>query len=99
MELLHVATEDAWTEARRSGTYAPPALAQDGFLHLCTPAQLAFVLNLFFAGRTGLVLLHLDPGQLGDVRWERSEPGRDPFPHLYGSLPAAAVLRAEPLDP
>lgn len=97
MTLLHIAAEDEWAAARRSGTYAPPALARDGFLHLCTPAQLPFVLERHFAGRTGLVLLHLDLARLGDVRWEHSEPGRDPFPHLYGSLPVAAVLRAEPV--
>ena len=99
MDLLHVTSAEAWAEARRSGLHAPPVLAQDGFLHLCTPAQLRYVLDRHFAGRTGLVLLHLDPAQLGDLRWENSEPGRDPFPHLYGPLPVAAVLRAEPVQP
>lgn len=74
-------------------------LAQDGFLHLCTPAQLGYVLGRHFAGRTNLVLLHIDPAGLDDLRWEISEPGRDAFPHLYGPLPVAAVLRAEPVQP
>ena len=99
MNLLHVTSADAWAEAQRSGLHAPPMLAQDGFLHLCTPAQLDYVLGRHFAGRTGLVLLHIDPAKLGDLRWEVSEPGRDAFPHLYGPLPVAAVLRAEPVQP
>ncbi len=98
MDLLHVTSAEAWAEAQRSGLHAPPMLAQDGFLHLCTPAQLDYVLGRHFVGRTGLVLLHLDPAQLADLRWEVSEPGRDAFPHLYGPLPVAAVIRAEPLQ-
>ena len=99
MSLLHVTSAEAWAEAQESGRHAPPMLAQDGFLHLCTSAQLGYVLGRHFAGRTGLVLLHLDPAQLDDLRWEVSEPGRDAFPHLYGPLPVAAVLRAEPVQP
>jgi uncharacterized protein (DUF952 family) len=99
MSLLHVTSTEAWAEAQRSGLHAPAMLAQDGFLHLCTSAQLEYVLGRHFAGRTGLVLLHVDPAQLHDLRWEVSEPGRDAFPHLYGPLPVAAVLRAEPVQP
>ena len=98
MNLLHVTSAEAWAEAQQSGLHAPAMLAQDGFLHLCTPAQLDYVLGRHFAGRTGLVLLHIDPAQLDDLRWETSEPGRDAFPHLYGPLPVAAVLRSEPLQ-
>ena len=88
--LLHVTTADAWAAG-------PPAPPVDGFLHLCTPAQLPFVLERHFAGQSGLVVLHLNAGLLADVRWETGEPGMDPFPHLYGPLPAAAVREVEPL--
>jgi uncharacterized protein (DUF952 family) len=99
MDLLHVTSAESWAEAQRSGLHAPPMLAQDGFLHLCTVAQLDYVLGRHFSGRTGLVLLYLDPALLKDLRWEISEPDRDAFPHLYGPLPVAAVLRAEPVQP
>jgi uncharacterized protein (DUF952 family) len=91
-ELLHVTTPAAWAEAQRAGFYPCPAC---GFIHLCTESQLAFVLARHFAGRTGLLVLHLDPAGL-DVRWEDSEPGMPPFPHLYEPLPAAAVRRSKP---
>lgn len=99
MNLLHVTSAEVWADAQPSGRHAPPMLAQDGFLHLCTPAQLDYVLGRHFARRTGLVLLHIDPAMLDDLRWEVSEPGRDAFPHLYGPLPVAAVLRVEPVQP
>ena len=99
MDLLHITSAESWAEAQRFGLHAPEMLTQDGFLHLCTAAQLDYVLGRHFAGRTGLVLLYLDPALLDDLRWEVSEPGRDAFPHLYGPLPVAAVLRAEPLQP
>ena len=92
MTLLHVTTADAWTAG-------PPATPEGGFLHLCTPAQLPFVLARHFAGHLGLVVLRLNPAALDDVRWEASEPGMDPFPHLYGPLPATAIQQATRLPP
>lgn len=90
--LLHVLPVAAWRAA--GDPYAPPGLARDGFVHLCTLDQLAFVLARHFAGQADLVALHLDPALLGSpVRWEASEPGMAPFPHLYGPIPRAAVLR------
>lgn len=90
--LLHVTTESGWTAARARGVYPVPP---GGFIHLCTRTQLPFVLARHFSGRTGLLVLELAPDGL-DIRWEDSEPGMDPFPHLYGDLPAAAVLAVAP---
>jgi len=99
MILLHVTSAEAWAEAERTGVHAPAMLAKNGCLHLGTPAQLGYVLGRHFAGQTGLVLLHIDQAKLGDLRWETSEPGREAFPHLYGPLPVAAVVQAEPVQP
>ena len=96
--LCHVATAAEWAEAQACGTYAPPVLERDGFLHCCTAAQLGFVLARHFTGRTGLVLLRFDPARTGaELRWERSEPDQDPFPHLYGALPLGAIEAVEVL--
>lgn len=92
MTLLHVVTADAWAAG-------PPATPEGGFLHFCTPAQLPFVLARHFAGHSGLVVLHVDPAALDDVRWEASEPGMDPFPHLHGPLPASAIRSVTRLPP
>lgn len=92
-ELLHVTGETEWAAAQREGSIPCPPC---GFIHLCTAGQLAFVLGRHFARRQGLLLLRLDPAGL-DVRWEASEPGMAPFPHLYGDLPVGLVRAAEPV--
>ena len=89
--MLHVLAVEDWARLQADGAWAPVP-----FWHLCTSAQLPFVLGQHFAGRTGLVVLHLDPARLDDVRWEVSEPGMEPFPHLYGPLRANAVTGVEP---
>ena len=93
MTVLHVATPADW-----AATVAAGGLFAEPFLHLCTEAQLPFVLAKHFAGQTGLLLVRLDPAGL-DIRWESSEPGMDPFPHLYGWAPAAAAVEVRPLQP
>ncbi len=98
MQLCHVTTEAAWNEARRLGRHADRGLARHGFLHCCTPAQLGFVLARHFAGASGLVVLTFEADAVpAELRWVRSEPDQAPFPHLYGAIPADAVLRVEPL--
>lgn len=89
MILLHVTTAADWNAAHAAG-----GLAGTPFLHLCTPDQLDFVMRQHFAGRHGLVVLRADTRGL-DVRWEVSEPGMDPFPHLYERLPVDAIVDME----
>jgi uncharacterized protein (DUF952 family) len=97
MELNHVLTRSAWEAACRTGRHAPPELARDGFLHCCTPAQLAFVLERHFAGATDLVVLTFDATEVNaPVRWVVSEPDQSAFPHLYGPIPCESVLAADP---
>jgi len=68
---------------------------RDGYVHLSTAAQLPGTLARHFAGRGDLVLGEVDPAGLpaGALRWEPSRGGAL-FPHLYASLPVAALRRA-----
>ncbi|MFC9790285.1 DUF952 domain-containing protein [Rhodococcus sp. NPDC127528] len=96
-------TADQWERARVTGRRVPETFAADGFVHLSTTAQVHLPANRHFAGRTDLVLLYLDPSRLdAELRWEPGVP-TDPasmrFPHLYGPLPAAAVVAAVPYRP
>jgi uncharacterized protein (DUF952 family) len=93
--LVHLCTVDDWKCAWCCGELRPVSLGALGFVHLSTPEQVHLPANRLYAGRTDLVLLHLDPDRLGaPVRWEPGVPA-DPesmmFPHLYGPLPTAAV--------
>ena len=93
--LLHICSADEWLTARGESEYRPSSLATQGFIHLSTPQQVHLPANRIFAGRTDLVLLHVDPQRLhAPVRWEagvESDPADSKFPHLYGPLPTAAV--------
>ncbi len=71
---------------------------RDGFIHFSNSQQLSGTLEKHFSGQKDLVLLAVDPASLGaELRWERSRGG-DLFPHLYGRLPIAAVVSAEPVN-
>lgn len=96
--LLHVAPAQAWHAALASGQYQTPDLPTTGFIHLCRPSQLPFVLEKFFPTRTGFLLLRIDAARLRSrLVYEFSEPGQPSFPHLYGPLNADAVISADPL--
>lgn len=101
--LVHICSVADWVRASAEGEHRPASLAEVGFVHLSAPEQVHLPANRLYAGRTDLVLLHLDPGQLGSpVRWELGVPS-DPesmlFPHLYGPLPATAVRTVTPYRP
>ena len=76
------------------------SLAEQGFIHCSFAEQVQATADAFFAGRTDVVLLEIDPARLGAVE-VRVEPAGDPagFPHLYGPLPVTAVVRVLPLRP
>lgn len=69
----------------------------DGFIHFSTGAQVAETAARHFAGEAELMLLTVATKALGAaLRWEYSRDGAL-FPHLYGALPAAQIMRAQPL--
>ena len=96
--LLHLCTVEDWATATSRGGVDPvPGV---GFVHLSTPDQVHLPAQRLFAGQDDVLLLVVDGTRLTDpVRYEPGVPG-DPasmrFPHLYGRLPAAAVVRAVP---
>ncbi|HEY0265691.1 MAG TPA: DUF952 domain-containing protein, partial [Rhizomicrobium sp.] len=70
----------------------------DGFLHFSTGPQLAETLRLYYAGQNDLVLAAVDPAKVAaDLKWERSPSRGEDFPHLFSTLPRAAVTWAKPL--
>jgi uncharacterized protein (DUF952 family) len=83
---------------RRDGVFVgSPADVADGFIHLSTASQVDGTLAKHYQGRTDLILAAVDLASLGDaVRWEQSRGGQV-FPHLYGTLPMAAVIGAGPV--
>jgi uncharacterized protein (DUF952 family) len=91
--IYKVVPQAVWAEAPDPWPGAPIDLA-DGFVHLSSAGQLAGTLVKHFTALPDLLLLWVDPAALDDLRWEVSRGGQ-PFPHAYGPLPHAAVVRTE----
>jgi uncharacterized protein (DUF952 family) len=90
-----------WAAAEAAGAYAGSADdRRDGFLHFSDAAQVRASAAKHRAGVADLLLVAVDPARLGEaLRWEPAAGGRRPglFPHLYGTLPLAAVAAVIPL--
>ena len=88
-----ILTADQWAQFQAAGMFhgAPVDLA-DGYIHLSAADQLQGTLDKHFADQAGLVIAEVDLTILGNtVKWEVSR-GDALFPHIYGTLPIAAVL-------
>src|SRR4051812_49612019 len=90
-----------WRQAEALGEYRGSADdRRDGFLHFSAASQLRASAAKHRAGEADLLLVAVDAAALGPaLRWEPAAGGRRPglFPHLYGSLPLAAVRAVTPL--
>ncbi len=101
--IFHVATVADWEAAQESGSYTTSTLgrtlAEEGFLHAAHEDQWRAVLERFYADVTEpLVLLEIDTDLLGVPLVEEPAPGtEETFPHVYGHLRPAAVVRATPI--
>ena len=92
--LYHLATDAEWAEQQAAGTIAPASLGSEGFVHCSWGRQVAGTVGKHFAGVTGLLALELDPAALGvELVEEDSYGSGQAFPHAYGPIPAAAVVR------
>lgn len=92
-KIYKICPASLWREAERQGVFAGNADdARDGFIHFSSRDQVAETARRHFAGQSGLFLIVIDAGMLGEaLRWEPSRGG-ELFPHLYGSLDMAAVI-------
>jgi uncharacterized protein (DUF952 family) len=87
-----------WHAAERARAFTGAGIdASDGFIHFSTAEQAVETAAKHFAGAGDLMLIAVDAAVLGPaLKWEVSRGGAL-FPHLYGTLPLAAVLWAKPL--
>jgi uncharacterized protein (DUF952 family) len=89
---LHALTLDDHGSFAADAAWQPRSLHAEGFIHLCTPAQLAGVRQRFFAAKDMVVLLLDAHAVTQHVRMEDTY-GHGVFPHLYAPLNRAWVLR------
>jgi uncharacterized protein (DUF952 family) len=100
--IYHITTGPDWEQARRDGAYRLSTrgvtLAQEGFIHASTARQVPLVANAYYRGDTGLVVLVIDTDLVEpEIRYEQPPGSDETFPHIYGPLSAAAVVRVRPL--
>ena len=103
MLVYKICTRELWEETERTGIFpGMPIDLRDGYIHLSSEQQNAGTIRKYFSGQRGLMMLSVDTEKLapGALRWEKSDSGqrRGDFPHLYGSLPRAAIIDAMPFD-
>ena len=95
--IYHVADRQHWVDAQATGEYTrstrDQSLDEVGYLHGANPDQVAGVLERYYQGVDDLVLLVVDVDAVDHLlRDENTSGGTELFPHLYGPLPAGAVV-------
>lgn len=96
--IFHIAERDSWNHAKVRGIYAPASLESEGFIHCSSREQVEETANLFYRGRTNLVLLRIDESRLdAPLKFEMAadlarRQGSARFPHIYGALNLSAVV-------
>ncbi len=101
--IYHIAEREAWIVAKARGSYRPPSLASEGFIHCSRKDQVLAVANDFYRGRANLLLLCIDESKLAaELRWEApahpqpvsagATSAQAAFPHLYGALNLESVV-------
>lgn len=90
--IYHITTSLDWESKKNEPGFIPADYHKEGFIHCCTEQQLAGVLERYFKGTTGLVLLQLDHSKLkAELKFETST-NDEKFPHLYGAINRDAIV-------
>jgi uncharacterized protein (DUF952 family) len=97
--IFHITTAGEWRAATEAGSYTAAGFEAEGFIHTSTAVQVPATAARYYADVDDLVLLQIDPDAVEpEIRWEESHGG-ELFPHIYGPLAVAAVVRVHPFGP
>jgi uncharacterized protein (DUF952 family) len=92
--IYHVTTYKLWEAALKNGYYEAPSLHSKGFIHISTQQQINGVLNRYYKDQKALLLLHIDEEKVSSpLKWELAPSVNEEFPHIYGKLNLAAVIK------
>ena len=83
--IYHIAAAADWEQARRDGQYTMSTrgrtLAEEGFIHASTAAQVPLVAAAYYQDVPDLVLLVIDTERVGpELRYEQVPGQPDPTP-------------------
>ena len=105
--IYHITSRPAWQDAQQRGDYRAESLETEGFIHCSTKSQVLPVVENYYRGQRGLVLLMIDPALLAsDLKWEPPSDGTPPpgvpegdlFPHIYGPINLDAIVKVFDLE-
>lgn len=101
--IFHLAVAEEWADLVASGgsydrSTIDQSLADVGYVHCAFAEQVPGVVERYYAGRTDVVVLTVDPSRLeSELRLENTSGGTELFPHIYGPLAVGAVIAVTPL--
>jgi uncharacterized protein (DUF952 family) len=99
VNVFHIVSTTAWTDARAEASLRPESLTTEGFIHFSYAGQVAATANRHYREVDGLQVVEVDPDLIGlDLVLEPSPVTGEVYPHLYGPLPVVAVIGVHPLD-
>jgi len=105
--IYHITSLREWQEAQQRGEYRAESLETEGFIHCSTNTQILPVVEKYYRGQGGLLLLMIDPSLLSsDLKWEPPSGGAPPpgvpdgdlFPHIYGPINMDAIVKTFDLE-
>lgn len=96
--IYKIVPENLWQQTRIAGVFKGAAIdLTDGYIHFSTEVQARETAARHFVGQRDLLLVAVDADALGAALVFEPSRGGDLFPHLYSTLPLAAVLWEKPL--
>lgn len=92
--IYHLIDQASWESSKPTSEHRAESLASEGFIHCSRDVdQMLKVANRLYAGRTDLLALEVDTDRLtSPVKQEASRSG-EIYPHIYGPLNTAAVIK------
>ena len=100
--IFHLTDSNRWAQSLAAGEHTGSSrgveLADEGFIHCSTAAQWPATVERFYCDVGELLLLHIDEALLDSpLLYEQLGEAPEPFPHVYGPIPLAAVVEVQRL--
>lgn len=97
--IYHIVPSTYWATFEDKPAYFSETFDAETFIHCSLQEQVAGVLERYYVGVTGLVLLHIDESKLtSTLLYEPAPHNGELFPHIYGGINREAVVEVTPLS-
>ncbi len=93
--IYHILAKSDWQSHSPNQDYKAESLATEGFIHCAEQAQIAGVLERYYAGKTDLCMLCIDTSFLvAELKYEQA-PNGETFPHIFGVINPEAIVEVK----